>query len=64
MTVKKLREDFIQVQITNGVIFGVKFKDKDFINPGVFLSHFKNSEARVIEQVIDQGEYILHGLIF
>ena len=50
MTLKKLREDFIQVQITNGVIFGVKFGDKDLTEPGKFLSHFMNSDARVIEQ--------------
>lgn len=52
MTIKKLRDDFIQIQITDGVLFGIKFKDKDFINPGMFLAHFKNtnSEATVIEQ--------------
>lgn len=50
MTIKKLHDDFIQIQITTGVIFGVKFKDKDFVNPDKFLVEFKNTTARVIEQ--------------
>ena len=50
MTIKKLRDDFIQTQITTGVIFGVKFKDKDFVSPDHFLVEFKNTKARVIEQ--------------
>ena len=61
MTIKKLRDDFIQIQITTGVIFGVKFKDKDFVNPDMFLVQFKNSKAKVIEQgehrVIEQGKH-------
>jgi len=52
MVVKKLGEDLIQIQITTGVIFGVKFRDKDFVNPGKFLVHFKNSDAKVIDQGI------------
>ena len=60
MTIKKLSDDFIQIKITTGVIFGVKFKDKDFVNPDMFLVQFKNSKARVIEQVehrvIEQGK--------
>ena len=55
MTIKKLRDDFIQIQITTGVIFGVKFKDKDFVSPDTFLVEFKNTNARVIEQ----GEQII-----
>ena len=52
MTIKKLRDDFIQIQITTGVIFGVKFKDKDFVNPDMFLVQFKT-----VKLVIEQGEH-------
>jgi len=57
MTIKKLRDDFIQIQTTDGVLFGVKFKDKDFMNPEKFLAHFKNTNSEA--EVIEQSEYIV-----
>ena len=49
-TIKKLSKDFIQVQVSDDVLFGVKFKEKDDCEPGVFIANAKNSNAYVIEQ--------------
>lgn len=54
MTVKKSQGDFIEVKITSGVVFGIRFNNNKDIDPDKFLAHFKNSEATVIDLTVGE----------
>ena len=44
-TIKKTRDDFIQAQISDGVLFGMKFKEPT--DPDKFMAYLRDSDAHV-----------------